>query len=255
LIVLVVITSGCTFLGGGKGGISKDNQSTPVSIDTPALPDQYVAKPVSTATPGTVTLPTRPGDLPLIDAAAKTTINGTGLTGSSNTTDSNTSASIPVARFTSGSAMGYSPLTVQFTDTSPYMPTNWSWDFGDGSYSDLQNPVHTYYDGGQYYVALTAGNAVGSNTLNATNYVSVYKPGFYAYPLSISKLMSVSFTDTGTGYPLPYTWYWDFGDGFTSTQRNATHQYVNAGTYDVNYRVSGIAGTMWINQSSLISVV
>jgi PKD repeat protein len=255
LIVLIVMTSGCTFLGGGKSNSSTNNPSVPTMTDTPALPDQYVAQPVVTATPGNVTPRPSLGDLPAIEAAARTTINGTGLAGNeSNSTNSNTGVVIPVAQFSSNIAMGFAPLTVQFTDTSLNLPTGWYWDFGDGNTSALQNPAHTYYSGGQYSIGFVASNAAGSNTMNSTNYVSVYAPGFSAYPLSISPMDTVTFTDTGGGYPLPSSWYWDFGDGITSKVRNTTHQYVSSGTYDVHYRVSGTAGTAWINQSALITV-
>jgi PKD repeat protein len=256
LIVLVLSSSGCTFPGGGKGNASTDIRTIPASFDTPALPDQYVAQPVGTAIGGTLAPTPTLGDLPVIYAAARTTINGTGLSdNSSNSTTSNDSVIIPVAQFKSNISIGFAPLTVQFTDTSLDMPTSWSWDFGDGFTSSLQNPAHTYAIGGQYSIGFSAANDAGSDAMNATNYVSVYQPGFSAYPLSIPRLATVSFSDTGSGYPLPSSWFWDFGDGITSTQRNATHQYVNPGTYDVHYRVSGNAGTAWVNQSGLISVV
>ena len=148
-------------------------------------------------------LPT-PGNLPVIDAAARTTITGTGLAGnSSNSTSSNTSVVIPVAQFTSTAVIGFAPLTVQFTDSSLNMPTSWTWDFGDGNSSSLQNPVYTYYSGGQYTVLLTAVNDAGSDIYNATNYVSVYSPGFSVNPVTGSAPLTVTFTDTGAGYPQP----------------------------------------------------
>lgn len=49
------------------------------------------------------------------------------------------------------------PLTFQFHDLSfSEQPiTSWQWDFGDGTSSNLQNPVHTYDTTGGYEVTLT----------------------------------------------------------------------------------------------------
>ena len=46
-------------------------------------------------------------------------------------------------------------LAVNFTDASTGNPTNWMWDFGDGSTSSVQNPAHTYASNGMYYISLT----------------------------------------------------------------------------------------------------
>src|SRR5208282_485760 len=71
----------------------------------------------------------------------------------------------PVADFTGSPTTGNPPLVVQFDDTSAYLPTSWSWDFGDGYTSTLQNPSHTYTRVGIYNVNLTASNAYGSNSM------------------------------------------------------------------------------------------
>ncbi|PHN06266.1 PKD domain-containing protein [Flavilitoribacter nigricans] len=47
----------------------------------------------------------------------------------------------------------------------------WLWDFGDGSTSTEQNPVHVYGSGGVYNITLTASNGMGS--ANATTQVSL----------------------------------------------------------------------------------
>ena len=51
--------------------------------------------------------------------------------------------------------VGPAPLTVAFIDSSYVPATAWSWSFGDGDNSTLQNPVHTYTDPGTYDVSLT----------------------------------------------------------------------------------------------------
>lgn len=79
----------------------------------------------------------------------------------------------PFAAF-SGSPTSIQPGgTVQFTDQSANNPTSWSWNFGDGGTSTLQNPSHVYSAVGTYTVSLTATNEHGSSTETKNNYVSV----------------------------------------------------------------------------------
>ena len=66
-----------------------------------------------------------------------------------------------------------SPNIVTCTDSSSNTPTSWSWTFGDGGTSTLQNPSRTYTTAGTYNVTLTASNAAGSNTLTRSAYVKV----------------------------------------------------------------------------------
>ncbi len=59
-----------------------------------------------------------------------------------------------------------SPLAgelVQFSDTSGGAPTSWSWEFGDGGTSQLQNPEHTYAAAGSYTVTLTVADAAAQS--------------------------------------------------------------------------------------------
>ncbi|WP_321428976.1 PKD domain-containing protein [uncultured Methanolobus sp.] len=80
----------------------------------------------------------------------------------------------PVVEFTADPVSGAFPLTVQFTDASTGEPTDWLWDFGDGSTSTEQNPLHVYADPGVYVVKLTAMNEFGSSYLVKTDYISSY---------------------------------------------------------------------------------
>lgn len=54
---------------------------------------------------------------------------------------------------------------IQFTDLTPVSLTSplvsWHWDFGDGTYSSLQNPTHTYPLAGNYTVTLKVTNQCG----------------------------------------------------------------------------------------------
>ncbi|MGA2917139.1 PKD domain-containing protein [Methanoregula sp.] len=69
------------------------------------------------------------------------------------------------ANFTEAPISSTNPLSVQFTDTSEASPTRWLWDFGDGTNTSVQNPVHSYESAGVYNVTLTAWNDLGSDTV------------------------------------------------------------------------------------------
>jgi len=60
---------------------------------------------------------------------------------------------------------------IQFLDSSYYDPISWNWNFGDGSASTVQNPVHQYNASGTYKVTLTASN--GTDTASATKTIVV----------------------------------------------------------------------------------
>jgi PKD repeat protein len=68
------------------------------------------------------------------------------------------------AAFTSQSNPSNS-LSIQFTDQSSGNPTSWSWNFGDGSTSSVQNPQHIYATSGTYSVTLTISNANCQNSI------------------------------------------------------------------------------------------
>ena len=67
----------------------------------------------------------------------------------------------PVAAFSANQTSGIAPLAVLFTDNSTNIPTVWNWSFGDGNYSSLQSPAHTYASAGAFTVSLNATNAAG----------------------------------------------------------------------------------------------
>ena len=75
----------------------------------------------------------------------------------------------PVIKFSANPLAGLPPLNVQFTttnfDSQGVAISNWSWNFGDGSMSSLQNPSHVYATTGVYGPTLTATNNNGATVL------------------------------------------------------------------------------------------
>jgi PKD repeat protein len=133
------------------------------------------------------------------------------------------------------------PLLIHFTDLSTGNITNWSWDFGDGSYSTLQNPSHQYAQTGHYGVYLyvqgadSSCYAYHSDTLIVGNTAGC-QADFIALPDSSNPLL-IHFTDQSTGNII--SWSWSFGDGSYSSQQNPSHQYAQAGHYGVGLQVQG----------------
>lgn len=151
-----------------------------------------------------------------------------------------------VGGFTSScnAAFGYNLGTaglVYFNDNSTGNPTQWYWSFGDGSNSSQQNPTHTYAANGNYNVCLYIVTANCTDTACQTFYVQVTGSNcnamFYAAPDS-NTLNSFHFINQSTG---GVNYYWNFGDGSTSTLFDPHHTYANAGTYQVCLYISDSA--------------
>ena len=104
----------------------------------------------------------------------------------------------PVADYTY-SGVG---LTVNFTDISTNTPTFWGWDFGDGTSSFDQNPVHSFGNSGVFEVCLTAGNMAGTDesckTLSvATDLEDLAAAGVVVYPNPATDQVLVNLSDWG----------------------------------------------------------
>ncbi len=150
----------------------------------------------------------------------------------------------PQAFFTADKTFGSAPLTVNFTDESVNNPTSWSWDFGDGTTNQLQNPSHTFSSVGTYTIKLTATNAAGSDVEIKTSYVKVAIPPTALF--SVNKTvggapLTIKFIDESTN--VPTSWSWDFGDGTTSQFQHPSHTFTKVGTYTVKLTATNIAGS------------
>jgi len=120
---------------------------------------------------------------------------------------------------------------VNFTDTSN-SAYSWFWDFGDGYFSDLQNPQHEYTIQGIYTVCLIVNDSCGSDTAcKEIPVCEMPEPHFYY----TANTQMVTFQDSST---LPQSWFWDFGDGFYSYLQDPEHYFNEPGTYYVCEKVT-----------------
>ncbi len=141
---------------------------------------------------------------------------------------------------------GADPTVFQFLDLSFGAIESWHWDFGDGSESMEQNPVHQYDEPGIYQVTLKVTGVDGCESSVAllvfpqvdtwynTECTALFLPFFtpeenLVFFFNLSSFDAVSFE-------------WDFGDGTTSTEPEAVHQYSEPGVYTVTLTITTADG-------------
>jgi PKD repeat protein len=102
------------------------------------------------------------------------------------------------------------------------------WDFGDSTYSSLENPTHVYLDEGEYTVRLIAYNDCDSDTLSV--YIYLYAPAVAGFSFTVEDetVFFINQSQESTSY------LWDFGDGNYSVQENPIHFYQQYGDYEVS---------------------
>lgn len=146
----------------------------------------------------------------------------------------------PLADFISTDTLTCPNQPVSFTNTSTGPGLNYTWHFGDGSTSTLQNPVHNYIADGTYDIKLVIVDQYGcTDSIIKPSYILIASPhaGFImSDSVSTCPPLIVNFTNTSTGY---IGVNWDFGDGTFSTVDNPSHFYSVPGTYNARLTVTG----------------
>ncbi len=123
---------------------------------------------------------------------------------------------------------------VVFSDESLGNIITWYWDFGDNSLASAeQNPVYTYDKNDYYRVCLTASNDEKQETrcdFVAAGDVSNSSTAYFTY-FADSLTSTGHFKNRSLGNIVSYSW--DFGDGYTTDQKNPSHTYADTGYYAV----------------------
>ena len=156
------------------------------------------------------------------------------------------SQTVARANFTSNIISGCAPILVNFIDQSDGNPTEWKWDLGNGTISNLQNPSVTYLNSGSYTVKLSVKNLNNIDSIILTKYITVFSlpsVNFIADITTGCNPLTVNFTDhTNVSKDNIATWQWDFGDGILSAQQNPSHTFTAFDKYNISLKVVNNTG-------------
>lgn len=129
--------------------------------------------------------------------------------------------------------------TVSFynASTSPAGILSYYYDFGDGNYSTSANPTHTYTSNGLYLACLTITAADScSDTFCSYVYVDCLGGGACHAMFtqdSVTACPTFNVYDNSTANSQILSYFYDFGDGYTSNAMYASHDYTANGTYQI----------------------
>ena len=126
------------------------------------------------------------------------------------------------------------------------------WNFGDASSGNLntsilQNPTHTYSSTGPFSVNLQVTSKDGCISDSTKILSTVYPQPKSAFTVQAENCLNDTtyFTSQSNGQGSVVTnWYWDFGDGQSSTLQNPSHVYTSAGTYTVSHFIKTDKGCL-----------
>lgn len=142
-----------------------------------------------------------------------------------------------------------SPI-IFFNDQSTFTPTSnivsWEWSFDDGTTDTVPDPMHTFQKNGQYSICLAITTSDGCRS------ESCQPVTINAHPIDCKALYDVDFSpdcphvqfsdsssaDSGN----VMSWFWDFGDGSTSTMQNPLHSFVQGRAYEVKLIITTSEG-------------
>jgi PKD repeat protein len=140
------------------------------------------------------------------------------------------------------------PLTVNFRAFAygGVEPIEYFWDFGDGS-EEMSGQIvaHVYYSEGSFEVSVYAQDAAGqispsfSTTIDATtDFLPLSSISTAVLPTTPAAPFERLFLPVVEGGIPPLEFEWSFSDGFTTTDREVTHDFGLAGIYSGSVTVT-----------------
>lgn len=108
--------------------------------------------------------------------------------------------------------------------------------------SEESNPVVTYENEGVYSISLMVSNQYGESTKNFIDVVNVIGLPTATF-VGVQNDNVVNFSPTASGAT---AYFWEFGDGNTSTEENPSHTYTKNGMFEVKLTVTNKCGEYFV---------
>ena len=152
---------------------------------------------------------------------------------------------------------GCDPLPVVFTNYS--QGNVFAWDFGDGKTSSEEQPTHTYRTPGTFDVRLIASfDGACADTATITGQVNVLASPFADFDwVNVNPngqtTREINFVNKSRD---AVSYFWDFGDGVTTTDENPSHLYEQSQAWQVLLEATNSLGctddTIYVVEPSFI---
>lgn len=128
------------------------------------------------------------------------------------------------------------PFIYNFNAVGQGNINSYRWSFGDGRYSDLPNPIHTYSDTGTFTIKLVVSNFFFPEYCSDSSEQSIHiklAPCQSLFSYVQDSLNPLLFTFLNSSSGPGDIWHWTFGDGSASSEINPVHNYSDTGDFDV----------------------
>jgi PKD repeat protein len=122
-----------------------------------------------------------------------------------------------------------------FLSTYNKTAASYHWDFGDGLSSNVSDPIHYYSRPGIYKVDLRITSTGGCISDMSNMFKIGYSPTALTCAIKTTSIVgsAIDFTAVSNG---SVTYFWDFGDGNSSTLASPSHTFANIGSYPIMLR-------------------
>ena len=159
----------------------------------------------------------------------------------------------PSAQFALTKAVVCTGETIEFNALNKIDNTDYLWDFGDGEYSKMKSPGHSFNEEGVYYVSLEARSTLDNSIVSKSDKIAITVNATPDVAFSweednsevIPKVRFINRTDNAVN------WSWNLGNGEISDEKDPTITYKKKGYYNITLTATNAAGCTKVSQQEI----